>query len=66
MEEARTEIKEREQLRREQRHKNEEATKRVAEIEAKVQEAEKDRNRLRDECEAARRDLEGLLEVQKA
>jgi outer membrane murein-binding lipoprotein Lpp len=41
-------------VRREQKHKNEEATKKVAELESKVQEAERDRNKLRLEVDAAK------------
>ena len=43
----RQELKEREQLRREQVHKNEEVTRRISELEAKIQESERDRHRLR-------------------
>lgn len=43
----RQEQKEREQLRREQIHKNEEVTRRISELEAKIQESERDRHRLR-------------------
>lgn len=43
------ELKQGEQLRREQVHKNEEATKRVSELEGKLQESERDRQRLRSD-----------------
>lgn len=48
----RQDVKEREQLRREQVHKNEEVTKRISELEAKIQESERDRARLRADKEA--------------
>ena len=55
------EIREREQLRREQRHKNEEATRLLADLESRVQTAERDRTAVRQECEGLARQREDML-----
>jgi septal ring factor EnvC (AmiA/AmiB activator) len=54
------EIKERDQLRREQKHKNEEATRLLADLECKVQAAEQDRTAIRQECEGLTRQIEEM------
>ena len=60
------EIREREQLRREQKHKNEEATRLLADLECKVQAAERDRTAIRQECEGLARQREEVQAVKRA
>jgi predicted nucleic acid-binding Zn-ribbon protein len=60
------EIKERDQLRREQKHKNEEATRLLADLESTVYTAERDRNAIRQECEGLTRQIEELQAVKRA
>ena len=57
------EIKQGEQLRREQVHKNEEATKRISELEGKLQESERDRQRIRGEQETLKVHLHDATNV---
>jgi hypothetical protein len=59
----RMEIKQGEQLRREQVHKNEEATKRISELEGKLQESERDRQRIRGEQETLKVHLHDATNV---
>lgn len=56
-------MKAREQVRREQIHKNEEVTKRISELETKIQESERDRLRLRTEKEAIIGQLEDIGQI---
>jgi hypothetical protein len=59
----RMEIKQGEQLRREQVHKNEEATKRISELEGKLQESERDRHRIRGDQETLKVHLQDASNV---
>ena len=60
------EIRERDQLRREQKHKNEEATRLLADLESKVQAAERDRTAIRQECVGLTRQIEEMQAVKRA
>ena len=59
-------IRARESLRREHRHRNEEATRLLADLESRVQAAERDRTALNKECEGLARQREEMLAVVKA
>jgi monomeric isocitrate dehydrogenase len=56
----------REQQRREQVHRNEEVTKRISELEAKLQESDRDRKRLRAEKDAISAQVQELAQVNSA
>ena len=59
-------IRARESLRREHRHRNEEATRLLADLESRVQVAERDRTALNKECEGLARQREEMLALLKA
>jgi tRNA threonylcarbamoyladenosine modification (KEOPS) complex Pcc1 subunit len=59
------EVKQGEQLRREQVHKNEEATKRVSELEGKLQESERDRQRLRHDKDSLQIQIQDAADVMR-
>ena len=53
-------------MRREQVHKNEEVTRRISELEAKIQESERDRHRLRADKDALTTQIADVAHINQA